>query len=83
MALHTIHLPLRHRVMLRKPELRPRIQVALKTRFRFPARVYDELASPTSCSNMLASRAMATLAACQTRQPRALNVNSRMRAGGK
>ena len=62
MALHAIHLFLRHRVVLGKLELRLFLAVALVTSRRVFAGIDDEFASPATARHMQARGSVARLA---------------------
>src|SRR5262249_37567541 len=81
-ALHAIHAPFGHRMMLRQLELGMRLQMTLKTSGRFLSRVDDELSTSTTRFNVFASGPVARFAprlACHSRP--ALNMHSRVGAG--
>jgi hypothetical protein len=81
-ALHTIHSPLGHRMMLRQLELGMGLKMALKTRRRFLSWVDDEFAASTTRFNVLASRPMARFATCLACHcPAAFDMHSRMGTG--
>jgi hypothetical protein len=63
MALHAIHLLLRHRVVMGEQELRLFLAMALETGRRVLPGVDDEFASPSAARDMKAGRPMARFAA--------------------
>ena len=67
MALHAIHPPFNHRMMLRKIEQRMHIQVALETGSRILARVDNESAASTDL-HMSAGRPVARFATGHMRE---------------
>lgn len=83
-ALPTVHLALRDRVVLRKVELRVDLQVALITRLRVLPWVDDEfLAARAPDGDMFARRAMARFTSGLARHFTTLEVQSRVGAGRK
>jgi len=62
MALHAIHFAFDHRMMLRQVELRVRLEMALKTSRRVPARINNEFATSTADSDVFAAGAVAGFA---------------------
>src|SRR5262245_26126991 len=78
-ALDTIHLAFRNRMMLRQAKLRMDFQVTLKTSRRIFARIDDEFAAPAAALNMFAACAVARFAARSARELTLWQVHPRMR----
>lgn len=62
-ALHAVHLPFAHGMMLRKIKLRVNIEMAGEARLRIAARVHDKFTAPAAHGNVLAPRAVTRFAA--------------------
>ena len=83
MALHAIHLLLRHRVVLGKLKLHLFLAMALETgRWVLPG-INDEFASPAAAGNVQACRPVARFAACLAHRTRVFQVDSSMGASRK
>ena len=80
-ALHAIHLALKHRVMLRQVELRMDIEVALQATGRILARVVNE--GPGACGDMPAGGAMARFTAIDAGELNVIPAEFAVGAGGK
>jgi hypothetical protein len=83
MALHTVHLALLHRVMLREVEFSVDFQMAIETGLRVFAGIEDELASSTASRDVFAARAVTGFAARVSTQLSRIHMEPRVRAGGK
>ena len=83
MALHAIHLLLRHRVVLGKLELRLFLAMALVTSRRVFAGIDDEFASPAAARDMQARRPVARFAARLPQRASVFEVDSGVGAGRK
>jgi hypothetical protein len=77
-ALHAIHLPFPHRMMLRKVELGVDFKVTGETRLRIAPGVHDEFSVPATDSDMFAAGAMARFATGAARHLRRFDVQARM-----
>src|ERR1700722_13126454 len=58
-ALHAVHLPLEHRMMLRKVKSRLRLDMTLETGLGVLAGIDDKLPASAACGHVLARRAVA------------------------
>lgn len=83
MALHTLHLTFRNRMMMRKTEFRMHIQMTLITRGRIILWVEDPIPFPSRRGYMEAPRTMTGFTAGLSLHDQALRVNDRVRAGPK
>lgn len=82
-ALHAVHSPFDHGMMLGQPELSLGLQMALEASGRVFSRVDDEFAAPASGFDVLAARSMAGFATGLPDHLGGINVDSRMGAGGE
>lgn len=83
-ALHAIHLPFRHRMMLRQMKLRLDILVALEARRRLSAGIDDEFLPPCPANrHMLAARSVAGFTARLPFHLSVIQTQTPMRARGK
>ena len=57
-ALHAIHLPFAHRMVLRKIKLRVHVEVAREARLRIAAGIHNEFSAASADDDMLAGRTM-------------------------
>ena len=85
MALHTIHFAFQHRMMLGEMKFRLDVQVTLQTRLRIVAGVEDESfhSAAAAQSNVFAARPVAGFTAALARHPALVQLQARVRAGGK
>ena len=83
MALHAVHLFLRHRVVLGEQELRLFLAMTLETSRRVLAGIDDEFASPAAAGDMQAGRPMARFTASLPYGTSVFEVDSEMGAGRK
>jgi len=83
MALHAVHLFLRHRVVLGELELRLFLAMALETSRRVLAGIENELASPAAAGDMQAGRPMARFTARLPNGTSVFEVDSEVGAGRK
>lgn len=81
-AIHAIHEAFSHRMMLRQIEFRLDVEMALETGVRFFAGVDNE-GGAAAGADMFAARSVAGFTTALPRHSRALNMQARMRAGGK
>ncbi len=77
-ALHAIHAPFNHWMVLRQMKLRSRLQMALQAGGRISAGINNEFPAAATAFHVLAPRPMARFAAGFTFQQRRLDVNSAM-----
>jgi hypothetical protein len=98
-ALHAVHLPFGHRMMLRQIELGVGFEMAGEARLRVAPRIHDEFSTAAPCCDVFAAGSVAGFAAgacvqgrtraartgwrMGTRRARPSSVQSRVWAGGK
>lgn len=80
-ALHTVHFPLGHGVMLREVELHVSLQMAGEAGGGVFARIDDELATTTASCDVFAAWSVTRLASGEANHSRSIDMHSRMRTG--
>ena len=82
-AIHTIHLSLKHRVMLREAKLGMLFLVAFEARLGILTRVMDEDVLAAACLDVFASSSVARFTATYAMMVRVLFKEPRVNAAGK
>ena len=82
-ALHAVHSLLEDRVVVRQPELRVDFEMTTQTGLRRAAGVDDEPSAPAAGLRVQTAGPMTRFATGRLRTGRAIDVNSRVGAGGK